>query len=509
MMASKKAAKERILGKDKAAHEARIVARSEQFEALMEQWIPSNVAPKNLGQFYQTNAEIDAVQETLAGRFRALPREVFLLANEHIFGGPDGSIYIAGCTDICRGFSQSALSMRSKAQEKYDCATARLGYTRMIEINLAEDKKLQKVINVFGAMLESIEQETYKDPYWMLARFVDTLFGQNPREKEDFKSLNEEEQFLTISVDDKTFSGQNAIKIGDMFGSSHSCAPMAITVKIIADFFKMPCRVVFSDDHVFNLVLDRQNQWKALDVAQLNFQGKMLSVHYASPAIPLDKEDVYDYSKVSGNKAMSPEIYEEEQSVVDAAAWRMLPITPDLVEPIKYSKVLEDLQGFIRNNAVQMLPIYVDSCFSAMMELKGIEGALAEGRDRSRKKELQVQKWGLNLRVEQMLNMLVRGFLEDKQLHGPLVEWLRSDPDRKLYLESIGDTVRTFGEKHAKEEVVPNSDAGGSIHEMNDEDLSNVGRDARKSQKPGWRRLLPQCLCGQAGGRYAKCDREE
>ena len=436
-----------ILGKENAAHKSRIMARRARFEALMDQSDAFRIAPDEFQPFYQTKEQIDAVQEKINEKIENLD----LLANEHIFGGSDGSIFHPLCSDIWQGFCQNAASLRNKAQEVFGCQRC----APIIEINLAEDENLQRAIQVFKAKLANIEQEKYKDPYWMLAKFVRSLFEENSQEKEDCELLSKHVDKVRVvrDVDDKQLSGRLAAKLGDMFGSWHTCGPKTLTFKVMADYFQMPCRVAESDIHMFNLGLDRQGQWRVIDLAQMNFGGQII---LSDSDIPLETDDfdMFDYSKCSGNAAMFPGLLLEEQSVVRRTTRRMIE------EPMKYWKVLGDLEKFLVDKDPELRSIYINLSRQPLNELLVVDGALREVTDHQRKMDLLSERRNLRRQAEGVLDLQCDRILKDKALYLPFVEWMKLDSDSKQYLESIRDKVESIGEKHAlhveaKEEMQP------------------------------------------------------
>ena len=477
---------EGILGKDNAAHSARIQARTERFESLMAQ--PSAFSTDRFAseveERYQSQDDIDVVQEKIAERLRSF--NVYLMANEHVFGGrgQEGSVYIAPCWNIAEHFCQNARSLREKSRQPKELADQRLSST--VEINLFEDKKLQRVINVFGAMLANIEQETWKDPYWILAQFVRSLFEKNKVEEEHFATLSEMEQKRCINNDDKKLSGRLATKIGDMVGSYHNCVPMAIMFKVISDFFGMPCRVVGDNKHCFNLGLDQQGKWQLVDVAQNNFQGMLMLEGIDTPSTPLDVRDMYPYSRFSGNKACIAETHNEEQWVVDNSVRRMNPISvPESTVQIKHSKMFAELEGFLESDAPDMHKLFGEMFHTMLTRLYVVQDALEDMGDESRKDELLAEHNEFEAQVRKNLRNWISGLLNLENLYGPLVAWLESDPDRNLYLKSISFFVKALGEKYAKgrREIMENKQA--EVHNK----VANIYR-----RKEDWERTLHHYL---------------
>ena len=278
---------------DQDAYQARMKDRKKKFGTLMQEPEQQNIVYQDFDSVSQNQADIDVIQKMIIDR-----KLQFLLANEHIFGGKDGSIYIGTCGRSMR-FCKTVDSLREQANTKFQSAMKdpmekrlhslyerakhlsnspslqerkealpmwrelkKNGYfekngcwinncQRIIEINLEEDKKLQEVIRVFARKLRNIPRNHYDDPYWMLAMFVKRLFSSNRVELRDIKKMKKHQQdpVYMINFDDKKSSGKLATKIGDMVGSEHECAPMAIMFKVIADFFNMPTRLVTSSDH--------------------------------------------------------------------------------------------------------------------------------------------------------------------------------------------------------------------------------------------------------------------
>ena len=449
VVTDKMAKMERILGKDQTEHSARIRARNERFNALMSGSNPIDIGHDELKAVYQSREEIDKIQEEITRRACPLDKNLFLLANEHIFGGsgPEESIYIGTCDWINNPRSACARSLREKAQTEFTCQQ----YNRIIEINLSEDKKLQKVINVFGGMLANIEQEHYKDPYWMLAKYVRNMFQCNKVEEVHLAKLSTNDKKYMINMDDKKLSGQFAVKIGDMVGSRHDCAPKAIMFKVIADFFKMPCRVVTTSDHAWNLGLDQDGKWQRMDVAQLNFQGMAMSNSVDSPSMPLPATSVFDYSTASGSEGIL-DTHDEEQAVVDETKRRAIPISvPDFLEQIKHAQVLEELEEFLLRNDKSLHSQFFMTVRPILKEFHGIECALKVVGDNDQKRDLQAQHVKALTQVRQALDYFIVLCLDDDKmykLYQPLVSWLKSDADRKLYLQSIEKLVSNRGKKY-------------------------------------------------------------
>ena len=446
----KREMRERILGEGWAAHSARIRARNERFNALMSGSNPINIGQDELEAVYQSREEIDKIQEEITSRTSPPGKHPYLLANEHIFGGPgpDDSIYIATC-DVIKRESKCARSLREKARTAFTYQQC----SRIIEINLAEDKKLQRVISVFGGMLANIDQKEYKDPYWMLAQYVQNLFEYNDVEKEHLAKLSSNDKDHMIIVDDKTLSKQLAVLLGEMVGSSHDCAPNAYMFKVIADFFQMPCRVISTGDHVFNLGLDQDGKWQRMDVAQMNFQGMTISNFVDSPSMPVPATSLYDYSKASGTEGVFDGMHDAERAVVTESHRRTIPISvPDFLEQIKHAQVLEQLEEFLMENDKYLHTQFVKVVRPILKEFHVVEASLDVVGDKGKRKELLARHVKALIQVRQVLDELVVLCLDNPnvlyRLYEPLVAWLESDADRKLYLQSIEKLVTNRGRKY-------------------------------------------------------------
>ena len=430
-----------IQGEDDVAHSERIEARFQRFDALLSQQSALNFDRIESEKVFQSEDEIDAIQEQIVQRMK--DGNWYLLANEHIFGGQKKSVYIpTGGKTTCE-FGLNARRLRNIAKREFH--ESAFYYERIIEINLFEDKKLQKVISVFGAMLENIEEETCKDPYWMLAKFVRNLFEQNKAEEEYFaKLIMKEDQAEMAHIDDKKLSGIEATLIGDMIGSFHDCAPSAILFKVIADFFEMPCRVAGNRVHAFNLGLDQQGKWQPVDVSRRDFQGMEISQYNDAPSIPVDPKSVWDYSKFDGNKAVIPETQLQEQSLISKMKRRMIPVSMTYVAgQIHHIKMLRELEEFLLNHfdtsaGVPIMHKMLHEQVSTILEdLHVIEGALQEMTDERRRNDLQAEHIRLQLLARQKLfSWIGIGLKEEimKRLRGPLIVWLTADRERKFYL---------------------------------------------------------------------------
>ena len=131
-----------------------------------------------------------------------------------------------------------------------------------------------------------------------------------------------------------------------MIGSGHTCAPMAILFKIIADFYDMPCRMVVGPGHALNMALDANYNWNIVDVAQLNFNGKKLLRRM--PWSAHQGEDIWNfYDEIKGNKAMSIRCLTEEVRIVQSSPRRMIPFVNPQRDPVNILQVLAELEYYL------------------------------------------------------------------------------------------------------------------------------------------------------------------
>ncbi len=182
-----------------------------------------------------------------------------------------------------------------KADLEYGCQNC----PPIIKIQVIKDPKLQKAIEMFRCELE-YAKENGKDPYLALAKYVSEIFEKNTKELSlteelEAKNWKSDEIKPIIYKDDMYLSGKVGVFLGDMLGSYHTCAPSGVLVKVIADAYGMPCRFLATPTHVWNMVPNLQNEWKILDVAQLNYDFHALSGSTESQMFVLSPKDVYEY----------------------------------------------------------------------------------------------------------------------------------------------------------------------------------------------------------------------
>ena len=130
----------------------------------------------------------------------------------------------------------------------------------------------------------------------------------------------------------------------------------------------------------------------------------------------------------------------------------ILPIMllPYLVMAADEAKVLEDFGQFLRENAPHMLPVHVEHDLVLLERIRTLEKEIQEDTDSPDTAKRSEVLQHLKGQLQTVLIRLTFDMLIDRALFLKFVEWMRSDGNRRAYLNSNSEYVTDWGNHHAK-----------------------------------------------------------